>query len=130
MELPDFYRTYLSTLKERLEREGFCESDFEDISSNELIFDSSKVEAINVEMRSFKAIWLPMQVEPSFWPDDWLIIGGSGNGDYFCISKSGSFSGVYCFEHESLQFVSYASSLDDFYAKTMVIMRSRRSGNA
>lgn len=130
MEIPEYYITYLKTLKVRLESEGFCETDFQDISTNELIFDIIRVELLNREMRAFEAFWSVAQTEASYWPDDWFIIGGGGNGDYFCISKGGVLPGVYCFEHELLQFTKYASSLEDFYQKTMEIMRPRLDNNA
>lgn len=130
MECSEEYRRYLSTLKERLQSEGFSQRDFEDISENELIFDFNRVELLNREMRSFKTIWLIDQQQPRYWPDDYFIIGGGGNGDYYCISKTGKFSGVMCFEHECLIFSEYASSLEDFYLKTIEIMRPRLDKNA
>jgi hypothetical protein len=129
MELPENYRQYLSSLRGRLERVGFGEPDFNDIAENELMFELSRIESLNSEVRSIKAFWSLEQTEAGYWPDDQLIIGGRGNGDYYFISKSGAFSGVRSFSHECLEVEEYARSLDDYFDKTMEIMRSRIDEN-
>jgi hypothetical protein len=127
MELPEIYRKYLTSLSSRLQLEGFNDSDFADISKNELIFDPDRINILNQEIRSFKAYWNTGWQEPGFWPDDYLIIGESGSGNYYCISKSGEFHDVLCFEHELAEFNHYADSLDSFYNLVIETMQPRKT---
>lgn len=127
MNLPAYFRDYIASLKGRLDLEGFNERDVADIESHELIHDLNRIYALNQEIRSYKATWLVEHREPQFWPDDYLVIGDSGSGNYFCISLSGAFDGVVLFDHEMAEFTPFAPSLDDFYISIIGDMQPRKA---
>ncbi len=49
-----------------------------------------------------------------FWPEQLLVIGETGTGDYYCIDVSGDNEGVIQYLHQSIEFEVIADSLDEF----------------
>ena len=120
------YSCYFAALGDRIRREpNVTPNDIEDVGRNELIFDPEFLVDLNRQMRSFKARWLATDAEDSDWPDDLLIIGGSGCGDYYCISSSGVFQGIQIYEHEIGAFEYFADDFDTYYESIMVDIRKR-----
>lgn len=122
---PEYLR-YFEALGDRLRSESYVtQNDIEDIGRNELIFERDILIDLNREMRSFVARWLANDTEDSRWPDDLLIIGRSGCGDYYCVSSSGAFKGIKIYEHEIGAFEHFADDFDSFYESIMIDIRSR-----
>ena len=121
------YSSYLETLENRVRREPkLSQDDIEDLGHNELIFDREFLIDLNRQIRSHQARWLATDVEDSSWPDDLLIIGGFGCGDYYCISSSGAFTGIQLYEHEVGRFVHVANDFDSYYETIMSDVRKER----
>ncbi|MFO0426219.1 MAG: SMI1/KNR4 family protein [Planctomyces sp.] len=82
------------------------------ISDVELLSDYSDVLAINLEARAH-SILHPDGSEFT-WPDQLLIIGEDGDGDYFCLDTDGEYSGVLQFLHFDVEFEEISDSLQDY----------------
>ena len=124
---PEF-DAYAATLESRVRGEGIFDSDeIEDLSRNELIFDRSYVSELNGQIRSMKTRWMKDDQEATQWPDDFLIIGGSGCGDYYFISSSGAFSGVRIYEHETGETSEVATNLDSYYEHILGDIRTDKA---
>lgn len=67
---------------------------------------------LNVEARSDSV------VDPAgfeiLWPEQFLVIGESGGGDYYCIDAAEEIAGVVQFDHQAVQFEVVADSIDEF----------------
>ncbi|NMG35210.1 hypothetical protein GRF61_12220 [Azoarcus sp. TTM-91] len=86
--------------------------------------DQYIIDRHNAEVREAKAVWYS---EVGDWSvDDW-IIGSMGNGDYYLISKTGSYTGVWQYHHELREKALLAPSLRDFYEFCISI--EREAGN-
>jgi len=48
------------------------------------------------------------------WPDQLLVIGETGDGDYYCIDTDGEHQGVLQFRHHAVEFEIIADSLHEF----------------
>lgn len=48
------------------------------------------------------------------WPDQLLVIGETGDGDYYCVDSDGEHEGVLQFRHFAVEFETIADSLEDF----------------
>ncbi|MEZ6123222.1 MAG: SMI1/KNR4 family protein [Planctomycetaceae bacterium] len=77
----------------------------------ELISDLVSVLQINLEAAD--SVPEPDGLE-FFWPDQFLVIGESGDGDYFCMDAGEEVTGVMQFDHQSVTFELVADSLSDF----------------
>jgi hypothetical protein len=122
---PEFER-FFNSLADRFRSEKILtKADIEDLGRNEFIFDTAFLTELNREMRSFKTRWLASDAEETYWPDDYLIIGGSGSGDYYCISSSERFRGIQIYEHEIGAFEDFAPDFDAFYETIMTDIRKR-----
>lgn len=88
------------------------ETDRRSVSDVELLSQISDVVRINQEARSVSLL------EPDgsefFWPEQLLIVGETGTGDYYCIDVSGDCPGVLQYRHLPLEFEVIADSLEEF----------------
>lgn len=48
------------------------------------------------------------------WPDQFLVIGESEGGDYYCIDVCGEVEGVMQYNHQAVEFEVIADSLEEF----------------
>ena len=48
------------------------------------------------------------------WPGQLLVIGETGDGDYYCVDTDGEHAGVLQFRHHAVEFEIIADSLDEF----------------
>lgn len=126
--LPGDYAAYFASLESRVRAEtSLTERDIGDVGHNELVFDRRFLEDLNRQIRSFSARWIATDSTDTHWPDDLLVIGGSGCGDYYCISSSGAFAGVRMYEHEAGAFSEFAESFDHYYEMIMADIRKRHT---
>ena len=89
------------------------ESDAEgSVAQVELFENTDCVLELNLEARQ-DSVTEPEGLE-FFWPEQLLIIGETGSGDYYCIDVDGEEEGVIQFDHQSVSFEIVADSLDDF----------------
>jgi hypothetical protein len=58
------------------------------------------------------------------WPDEYVIIGENGCGDYYVIIKNAAEFTVGFADHEAMECNQFASSLDDFVAKLLLEMEA------
>ena len=119
-------RSYPETLRHALR--ALDDSDSQGtVADVELISDLNSVLEINLEARSGSV------PEPDgldfYWPDQFLVIGESGDGDYFCIDAGDEdpVQGVIQFDHQSVTFELVADTLDDFV--TMLVHTFVEGGN-
>ncbi|MCH2201319.1 MAG: SMI1/KNR4 family protein [Fuerstiella sp.] len=87
------------------EREGL-------VSSVELMSDSADVLDVNHEVRSGSV--MHPDGNDFQWPDQVLVIGENGEGDYYCIDSTGKYSGVLLFDHQLVEFEEIAGSLSEY----------------
>lgn len=87
------------------EMEGF-------VSEVEFVRDFECVLYLNVETRS-DSVQEPGGLE-FFWPEQFLVIGETGGGDYYCVDVEGEVEGVMQFDHQAVQFDVVADSLQEF----------------
>ena len=82
------------------------------VADFELIADPAHVLEINLESR------LCSVLDPSglefFWPNQLVVIGETGAGDYYCLDASGEHEGVFLFDHQPVEFEIVAESLQEF----------------
>lgn len=62
--------------------------------------DQRVIDGLNAGVREAKGCWYP---EGGDWPDDDWIIGEDGADNYYVVSKSGVYSGVFEYLHECLE---------------------------
>lgn len=113
--VPDFYLRFLDVYPEPLQRatRALDESDSEGrVSDVELMDDLSSVLEINREARA-DSVPEPDGFE-FFWPEQFLVIGETGGGDYYCIDVEGEVDGVMQYDHQNVRFEVVADSLDEF----------------
>ena len=48
------------------------------------------------------------------WPQEFLIIGETGEGDYYCVDVSGEIEGVLQYDHQQVRWEIVAESVQDF----------------
>jgi hypothetical protein len=82
------------------------------VSGMELVIQPERVLELNSEVRH-ESIADPDGREFS-WPDQLLVIGESGDGDYYCLDTSGEHSGVLQYRHLRMEFEVIADSLAEF----------------
>ncbi|GAA5511156.1 SMI1/KNR4 family protein [Novipirellula caenicola] len=54
------------------------------------------------------------------WPDQYVIIGENGCGDYYVVTKNATQFSVGFADHEAMECNPFASNLDEFVAKLIV----------
>ena len=82
------------------------------VSEAELLADPVDVLRINREVRLDSI--LDPEGREFRWPTPFLVIGETGDGDYYCIDASGEHEGVLQFRHHAVEFESVADSMDEF----------------
>lgn len=82
------------------------------VADVELLADLECVIAINREARSGPI--LDPDGEEFAWPQQLLVIGETGSGDYFCLDTSGEYPGVVQYLHQEIDFDVVAESLQDY----------------
>ena len=125
MELTSEHKRFIESLDSRLANEPLNADDAAEICEHELLRDPERIIALNKELRQLKAHWTTEDTEPTTWPDDSFIIGDSGYGDYYCVSRTGAFTGIVAYEHEMAAFTPFAASFDDYYELMMRDFRKR-----
>ena len=125
MELTSEHKCFIESLDSRLAYEALNADDAAEICEHEFLRDPERIIALNNEMRQLKARWTTDDLEPRPWPDDYLIIGDSGCGDYYCVSRTRAFPGIVAYEHEMAAFTPFAASFDEYYELMMQDFRKR-----
>jgi hypothetical protein len=113
--LPDAYLSLMSSFPEslkRCERAGQGDVSAGYVSQVELLSDPADVIEINREVR-YQTIPDPDGNEFR-WPDQLLVIGETGEGDYYCIDVDGEHAGVLQFRHQEVDFEFLTDSIDEF----------------
>ena len=82
------------------------------VADVELIVTPESILKINLEARQ-ESVTEPEGLEFS-WPEQLLIIGETGGGDYYCIDVEGEVEGILQFDHQSVGFDVIADSLAEF----------------
>lgn len=82
------------------------------VAEVELMSEPSDLVEINREVR-LGPVLDPKGVEFR-WPVQLLVIGETGDGDYYCVDTDGEHQGVLQFRHQSVEFENVADSLDEF----------------
>ena len=82
------------------------------VAEVELLSSLSDVVEINREAR--RCVVMDPQGGDFEWPDQLLVIGESGTGDYYCCDVSGDNPGVLQYLHQSNEFEVIADSLDEY----------------
>ena len=83
------------------------------VSEAELLADPAEVLNINREVRGQSI--LDPEGREFLWPVNFLVIGETGDGDYYCVDASGEHEGVLQFRHHSVDFDTVAESMEEFY---------------
>jgi hypothetical protein len=97
----------------RLARRGDDDSDEEGcVGDAELLADPTDILALNREVR---ATPIPDARNREFlWPARYVVIGESGDGDYYCINADDPGGGVYQFRHLTVRFKRLTSNFSEF----------------
>jgi len=82
------------------------------VSEAELMADPSDVLKINQEVR--RESILDPEGREFRWPPKFLVIGETGDGDYYCVDLEDEHKGVLQFRHHAVEFETAAESLDEF----------------
>lgn len=82
------------------------------VSEVELYLSPLDVLEINHEVRAIAI--LDPEGQEFRWPDQLLVIGETGDGDYYCVDLDGEHAGVLQFRHHAVEFEVVADSLDEF----------------
>ncbi len=82
--------------------------------------DQSVLDGVNAGVRDTQGCWYPSGGD---WPDDDWIVGEDGAGNYYVISKSGAYEGVFEYLHETLEKLPLAANLRGFYEYCIGIHR-------
>lgn len=82
------------------------------VADVELISDVHSLVIINREAR-LDSVPDPEGME-IFWPEQFLVIGETGSGDYYCIDVLAEITGVMQYNHQSVSFDVIADSLEEF----------------
>lgn len=112
---PDPYLALLQSYPDSLRHamRAMDDSDSEgSVADVELLQSIDVVLALNCEARS-DALVTP-DGEEILWPEQFLIIGESGSGDYFCVDVLGEVEGVIQYDHQAVEWHVCAESLDEY----------------
>jgi hypothetical protein len=115
LPVPDDYLELLNQFPAELQTAVRSEDGSDDegtVAEYELIQDPESILAINLESRAESV--LDPDGEEFFWPNQLIVIGETGCGDYYCIDASGEHSGVLLFENQAVEFSEIAESLQEF----------------
>lgn len=82
------------------------------VADVELLADLDAVREINREART-DSVPEPGGLE-FFWPEQFLVIGETGGGDYYCIDVDGDVNGVMQYDHQNVGFEVVADTLEEF----------------
>ncbi len=82
------------------------------VATVELLSDPADVLEINHEVRACSVL-KPCGAE-FFWPEQLIVIGETGAGDYYCIDADGEYDGVLLFEHQPVEFALVTETLNEF----------------
>ena len=82
------------------------------VSEAEMLADPAEVLRINREVRQ-ESILDPDGREFR-WPTSFLVIGETGDGDYYCVDAAGGHEGVLQFRHHAVEFEPVAESMEEF----------------
>lgn len=82
------------------------------VADVELLSSPGDVLDVNKEVRA-GMIYEPDGTE-FFWPSRMLVIGETGDGDYYCLDTQREVEGVIQYRHRPVDFVHLTESLDDF----------------
>lgn len=82
------------------------------VSEAELLADPVEVLRINREVRLDSI--LDPEGREFRWPTPFLVIGETGDGDYYCMDAAGEHEGVLQFRHHDVAFEPVADSMDEF----------------
>ena len=82
------------------------------VSEVELFSSPTDVLEINREVRAITI--LDPEGQEFRWPDQLLVIGETGDGDYYCVDLDGEHAGVLQFRHHAVEFEIIADSLEEF----------------
>ena len=82
------------------------------VSEVELFSLPADVLKINREVRAISI--LDPDGQEFRWPDQLLVIGETGEGDYYCVDLDGEHAGVLQFRHHAVEFEVIADSLEEF----------------
>lgn len=113
--VPNDYLKFLNRYPDSLThaRRAVDDSDSEGtVSDVELLADLPSVLEINREARA-DAVPEPGGLE-FLWPEQFLVIGETGSGDYYCIDVDGDVDGVMQYDHMHVGFEVIADTLDEF----------------
>lgn len=91
----------------------------------ELLASPEEILKINQEVR--QGTILDPEGQEFRWPDQLLVIGETGDGDYYCIDTDGEHDGVLQFRHYAVEFEVIADSLNDFVEMLMDAFVARTS---
>src|SRR5437016_6227956 len=97
INLPVHYREFILGYPQSLREAKFAYNQ-EPASASFLFDDPQLVIDLNRGMREPGLLVLDSETAP--WPDEYLIIGGDGGGNYWCIKLGVRSKGVWFFEHE------------------------------
>jgi len=95
------------------------------VSDLELLNHPDDIVTINLEARSH-CIADPDGNE-FHWPDQLLIIGENGEGDYYCLDSTGEHSGVLQYRHVLVEFDLITDSRDEYVE---LLKEAYSAGNA
>lgn len=113
--VPTAYRVVLTNYPEAL-RGAVRADDGSDseglVSEAELLADPAEVLRINREVRLDSI--LDPEGREFRWPAPFLVIGETGDGDYYCVDTAGEHEGVLQFRHHAVEFEPVADSMDEF----------------
>ena len=115
IQLPDWYLSFLDDYPSvlRTARRSIDDSEQQGFVCNaELLEDEADVLTLNLEVRA-ESVESPDGMI-FFWPDQMLVIGETGFGDYYCIDAAEEVEGVIQFDHQAVQFEVIADSLEEF----------------
>ncbi len=82
------------------------------VAEAELLADPEAVLRLNLEVR--KESILNPDGHEFCWPMTFLVIGETGDGDYYCVDTVGEHQGVMQFRHHTVEFEMVAESMPDF----------------
>lgn len=82
------------------------------VSQVELLADDSAILQINLEVRA--ETWLDPRGAAFNWPPSHLVIGETGDGDYFCIDAAAAAPAVLQYRTQAVTFEIAAESLEEF----------------
>jgi hypothetical protein len=113
--MPDSYLRLIADYPETLRsarraEDGSSAEGF--VSDVELLSDLADVLLLNEEARCGSILDPDGQIFS--WPDQLLIIGENGTGDYFGIDISGEHAGVLQYLHQPVEFEQISESLDEY----------------